>query len=368
MRVMQLIQSLARGGAERLTLDLSVGLRDAGHEVLVVTLQDENAHDEPEYATVEKRSLIAGERFLWPWYLPRAAFRLSALFRAWKPNLVFTHTQNIAVAAALATPRPRVVQIFHSYLEGMGGTPAQQWRRRRLAQWTFGRLGRRGVVVAQSLVENSVRHLDCSLDRIRCVPNGIRLEKFPFVPHNPSGPPRVGTVGSLTAFKRPDHVLRAFVLLKDRLSGARLSIVGEGPLRPELEKMREELGLMNDVEFPGVCADIPDRLSSWDIYWQLSRIEGLPLAVAEAMASGVPVIAADVPGLREMVSDGITGILVSADDIREVAARSARLLADPSLYEQIASSARRYVEREHDFRRTAAGYIDIAEDTVSGRW
>jgi hypothetical protein len=186
---MQLIQSLARGGAEHLALELSMGLRDAGHEVLVVTLQGENAHDEPEYATVEKRSLIAGESFLWPWYLPRAAFRLSALLRAWKPDLVFTHTQNIAVAAALATTRPRVVQIFHSYWEAMGGTPAQQWRRRMLAQWTFGRLGRRGVV-AWSLVENSVRHLDCS--RIdRCAPANSAAVPFrpaPAASHHASAP------------------------------------------------------------------------------------------------------------------------------------------------------------------------------------
>ncbi len=369
MRVMQLVQSLARGGAERLTLELSVGLREAGHEVLVVTLEDENAHDEPEYAPVEKRSLIAGVSFRWPWHLPWAASRLSALLRAWKPHLVFTHTQNIAVAAALATPGPRIVQVFHSYWEAMGGTPAQQWRRRMLAQWTFGRLGRRGVVVAQPLVENSVRHLGCSPDRIRCVPNGIRLDRFPFVSRTaPAAHPRIGTVGSLTEFKRPDLAIRAFALLKETMPGARLSIVGEGPLRPELERLRGELGLMEDVELPGVCTDVPARLASWDLYWQMSRFEGLSLAVAEAMATGVPVVASDVPGLREMMAGGETGLLVPSGDVRGLAERSAELLASPVRYNGIAAAARAYVERHCDFRRTVAQYIEVATDAVSGRW
>jgi glycosyltransferase involved in cell wall biosynthesis len=371
LRVMQLIQSLARGGAERLMLELSLALGEEGHEVLVVTLQDENAHDEPEYASVVKRSLIPGESFRWPWYLPRAASRLSALLRAWKPHLVFTHTQNIAVAAALATTGPRVVQVFHSYWEAMAGTPAQQWHRRMLAQWTFGRLGRRGVVVAEPLVENSVRHLGCTPDRIRCVPNGIRLERFPFVPRTaPRDHPRIGTVGSLTEFKRPDLAIRAFALLKERMPRARLSIVGEGPLRPELERLRGELGLTGDVELPGVCADVPARLASWDLYWQLSRIEGgsPPLAVAEAMATGVPAVVSDVPGLREGVIDGKTGLRVPSGDIRGVAARSVELLASPSLYGDIAAGARRFVEQRCDFRRTVEGYVRVAEDAIAGRW
>ncbi|MGZ8474030.1 MAG: glycosyltransferase, partial [Candidatus Deferrimicrobiaceae bacterium] len=286
---MQLVQSLARGGAERLTLELSLALREAGHETLVVTLIDEKGHDEPEYASVATRCLIDRESFRWPWYIPRAAHRFQAGVRDWRPDLLLTHTQNAAVVAALASPLPCAIQVIHSRWEAMGGTPLQVWRRRNLARWTFRRLGSRGVAVAPSLVGNSAGFLGCPSARIRCVPNGIRLEKFPFVPRKPSAPPRVGTVGSLTAFKRPDQVLRAFALLRDRLPGARLSIVGEGPLRPELERMREELGLKEDTEFPGVCTDVPARLSSWDLYWQLSQFEGLPLAVTEAMASGVPV-------------------------------------------------------------------------------
>lgn len=369
MRVMQLVQSLARGGAERLTLELSVGLREAGHETLVVTLLDGNAHAEPEYASVASSSLLHGKALRWPWYLPRASSRLKAAVREWNPDLLLTHTQNIAVVAALAPPIPPVVQVFHSYWEAASGTPAQEWRRGATARWTFRRLGRRGVVVAMPLVENSIRHLGCPPDRIRCIPNGIRLEKFPFTRRAVSAAhPRIGTVGSLTEFKRPDLVIRAFALLKKRMPGARLSIVGEGPLRPELERLRGELGLTRDVELPGECSDVPVRLASWDLYWQLSRFEGLPLAVVEAMASGLPVVASDVPGLREMIVDGETGMLVPSGDARGVGEQSADLLASPARYNGIAADARQYVERHHDFRRTVAQYVEVAEDVLFGRW
>ena len=120
---MQLIQSLARGGAERLTLELSLGLREAGHDTLVVTLIDENAHDEPEYASVASSSLLSGKALRWPWYLPRAASRLKAVVQEWKPDLLLIHTQNVAVVAALAVPMPPVIQVVHSYWEAMPGTP-----------------------------------------------------------------------------------------------------------------------------------------------------------------------------------------------------------------------------------------------------
>jgi glycosyltransferase involved in cell wall biosynthesis len=368
---MQLIQSLARGGAERLTLELSLGLREAGHETFVTTLLDENSHAELEYAPVASSSMLPGKTLRWPWYLPRAASRLKGMVPEWKPDLLLIHTQNVAVVAALAVPMPPVIQVVHSYWEAMPGTPAQQWRRRMLAQWTFGRLGRRGVVVAEPLVENSVRHLGCSPDRIRCVPNGIRLDRFPFVSRNaPSAHPHIGTVGSLTGFKRPDLVIRAFALLKERMPGARLSIVGEGPLRPELERLRGDLGLAGDVEFPGVCSDIHARLASWDLYWQMSRLEGgsPPLAVAEAMATGVPVVVSDVPGLREGVIDGETGLRVPSGDIQGVADRSAELLSSSTRYNGIAAAARAYVEHHCDFRRTVEGYIRAVEDAIAGRW
>jgi glycosyltransferase involved in cell wall biosynthesis len=369
VRVMQLVQSLARGGAERLTLELSLALREAGHETLVVTLVDERGHDEQEYGSVATRCLIDRGSFRWPWYLSGAARRFRAVVREWRPDLLLTHTQNAAIVAALAAPLPPAIQVFHSHWEAMGGTSLQEWRRQMLAQWTFGRLGRRGVVVAEPLVENSVRHLGCSPDRIRCVPNGIRLDRFPFVSRNaPAAHPRIGTVGSLTGFKRPDLAIRAFALLKERIPGARLSIVGEGPLRPELERLREELGLTGDVELPGVCSDVPARLASWDLYWQMSRFEGLSLAVAEAMAAGVPVVASDVPGLREMIAGGETGLLVPSGDIRGLAERSAELLDSPARYNGIAAAARAYVERHCDFRRTVAQYIEVATDAVSGRW
>lgn len=125
---------------------------------------------------------------------------------------------------------------------------------------------------------------------------------------------------------------------------------------------------MMDVDLPGMCSDVPARLASWDLYWQMSRFEGLSLAVAEAMATGVPVVASDVPGLREMMEGGGTGLLVASGDVRAHAERSAELLASPARYNGIAADARAYVERHCDFRRTIAQYIKVAMDTVSGRW
>ena len=368
VRVMQLVQSLARGGAERLTLELSLGLREAGHETLVVTFIDENAHDEPEYASVDVALPgYSGRRFRWPWYLPRAVSRLGVV-RDGSP-ISYLPIRRTSQSWQRWHPRSPRCPGFPQLLGGGGRDSGTG-----VAPWDASRSGH--SVVSGAGASSSPGRWSKTLcvpwvspERIRCVPNGIRLEKFPFTSRAaPAAHPHIGTVGSLTEFKRPDLAIRAFALLKIGMPGARLSIVGEGMLRPELERLRGELGLTRDVELPGVCSDVPVRLASWDLYWQMSRFEGLSLAVVEAMASGVPVVVSDVPGLREMMAGGEAGLLIPSGDVRGFAERSVELLASPPRYNGIAAAARAYVERHHDFRRTVEGYIRVAEDAIAGRW
>ena len=174
------------------------------------------------------------------------------------------------------------------------------------------------------------------------VPLGIDLARFADgTPSLPSGPPLVGTVARLAPQKDHRTLLEAAALLPQ----ARFAIVGDGELRSDLERYAQELGIAERVLFAGARDDIPDVLASLDVFALTSRFEGLCLAVIEAQAAGVPVVATPVGGIKETVVDGETGLLVPVGDAAGLAERIRFLLGHPDERERLAGNARRAAER-----------------------
>jgi glycosyltransferase involved in cell wall biosynthesis len=368
MRILQLVHSLDRGGAERVVLEFDRGAKAMGHEMCVTMLLDSNAFTEPQYASVETRFLVSREQYHWPRYVPPASARLQEIIAKWKPDVLFTHTHDVAIVAAWARPKVPTVEVIHWYWDTSSGSALREAWRRAVSRWAFSRIGRRGILVAPHLREDSSRYLGCEAGRFRCVENGLDLDRFVFVPREGTVTPRIVIVGALNAFKRPDLGLRAFAHLRKELQGARLALAGDGPMRPALETLCRELRLGDSVEFLGYRADLPDVLAECHVCWHVSRSEGFGLAVAEAMASGLPVVGMDVPGVRDLLGEGKAGILVPECDPVSLADRTIRLLRDDALFRRIARAGRSLAEDRFDVRRMVAGYLEVASEMVTGRW
>lgn len=370
MRILQLIQSLRRGGAERILLDLSVAFRRSGHESLTACLVEGNDFTEPRYRGIETGVLLGGTPSRWPLYVPAAAARLDAMIRARRPDALLVHTPNAAIVAGWAKPAVPVIQVVHCRWGLFPCGPLRRMVRRAEARAAFARNGRRAIVVAPALLGDTREYLGCGEARVRCIPNGIDLDAFPYVerarPAAAGG--EIALVGSLTEVKRPEFAIAAFAALHAREPGFRLAVVGDGPLRGSLERQVAALGLGRSVGFRGTVADVHAVLSSAACFWQTSREESFGLAAVEAMASGVPVVAVDVPGIRETVSDGESGILSPAEDPEALASATLRLLADPDARRRIALAGRRRVEARFDVRRSAAGYVEAIRDALAGKW
>jgi len=368
MRILQLVHSLDRGGAERIVLELDRGAKALGHQMRVAMLLDSNAFAEPQYASVETQFLVSREQYHWPRYVPPASARLHEIIANWKPDVLFTHTSDVAIVAAWAKPKVPTVEVIHWYWDASSGSALQEVWRRAVSRWVFSRIGRRGILVAPHLREDSSRYLGCEAGRLRCVENGVDLERFVFVPREGTRAPRIVIVGALNAFKRPDLGLRAFAHLRKELPGARLVLAGDGPMRPALELLCRDLRLGDTVEFLGYRADLPEVLAECHVCWHVSRSEGFGLAAAEAMANGLPVVAMDVPGVRELLCAGETGLLGPEGDPVALADRTVRLMRDDALYRRIARDGRSLAVDRFDVRRMVAGYLDVASEAFAGRW
>jgi glycosyltransferase involved in cell wall biosynthesis len=164
----------------------------------------------------------------------------------------------------------------------------------------------------------------------------------------------LGTVARFDPVKALDVLLRAFARLRRTVPTAQLLLVGGGPQERRLRAEAVRLGIMGRVVFAGPALESARYLSLMDLYVTASRREGMPLAVLEAMAGGLAVVATRVTGHEDTVEDGTTGLLVPADDPDELARACARLLGDPARRRLMGEAGRRRVETRFALPRMIA--------------
>jgi len=202
--------------------------------------------------------------------------------------------------------------------------------------------------------------------RVEVIPNGIDLQRF-----SPSGghlrdrwqllpdAPVFGTVSMLRPEKNIPLFLQAAQQVVAVVPQARAFIVGDGAQRPELEQMAARMGILQHVVFTGIVEDIPPIWRTMDVAVLTSRVEGLPNALIEAAACGVPAVSTDVGAVRDIVIDGKTGFLVPVDDEKALAERILYLLQHPDARKRMGAYARQYAEAHFDLRQMVERYAQV---------
>jgi glycosyltransferase involved in cell wall biosynthesis len=196
-------------------------------------------------------------------------------------------------------------------------------------------------------------------EKLRVIHNGVDIEKF----HRGRGNrehlfPKVGNgklivvVGNMhTNVKGHPWLIASAPAVVREFPATRFAFAGEGEQRSQFEQQVADLGLRENFLFLGRRADIPEILACCDIAVLPSRAEGLPNAVLEYMAAGLPTVLTRVGGNVELVEDGVTGLLVPAEDSIALSAALLKLLRDPALARQIAQNGREFIMRSFSFER-----------------
>jgi len=273
---------------------------------------------------------------------PGLTRRLTRRLRALRPELV--HVTDVfpqALVAGRLARAPRLYVTHHTpELPRSDNFAGRAWQR---AGWAT-----RPEVIYTS---DTDRRNDGRMLRAHVVPLGIDLERFR------NGRPTlegriVGNVARLAEQKGQRDLIAAAPHVLERHPDVRFVVAGEGELRDELERLAEPLG--DRFTFLGAREDVPDLLASFDVFAFPSRFEGLCLAVIEAQAAGVPVVATPVGGIRETVVEGETGWLVEPRDVEALAERISWCLDNPDEPRRVAAEAQRRVLERFSVDRMVA--------------
>lgn len=360
VKVFNVITKLAVGGAQETALAYCSHLDPTYWDASIVTGPERSPEgdlfDEAARRGVPLRIVPSLGRRVDPVKDVRALLELIRLFRRERPDIVHTHSSKAGLVGRLAARMARVPVVVHtvhgwSFHEGMSpvGRAVAVRLERLAARWTstlvvvtdtdaeIGGAEGIGTWGQYALVRSAV-----DVDRLRRAA-GSRAEARKAL-GIPEGVPVMGTVTRLCAQKDPTTLLRAARAVVDRRPDAHLIVVGDGPLRVEVEKLLDELGLRSNVSLLGPRTDIATLLPGFDAFVLSSRWEGLPRVVVEAMAVGVPVVATDVGGIGDAVTDGESGLLAPAGDAGALAAATLRVLVQPGLGRRLALDAGTRIE------------------------
>ncbi len=296
--------------------------------------------------------------------------RLRQLVRTHDIGIVHTHMPVPAVAARLA--------FAHLFVNGHGPaivhTEHNLWGRYRTATRWANRAtyGRNDAVIA---VSDGVAASIKSRVPVDVVLHGVEACHVRRHPGARSAAraalglgvdePVVGTVGNLTTKKDHETLLRAIALAREDVPAIRLVLIGSGPLDAEIRRHTAALGLADSVILTGSRDDVPDLLPAFDVFALSSRFEGLPIALLEAMATGLACVATTVGGIPEVIGDGRDGVLVGPADPAALAGALVSLLDEPERREQLGRNA---ATRAGEFElTTAVRRIERVYDGALGR-
>jgi glycosyltransferase involved in cell wall biosynthesis len=331
---------MGAGGTERVVSVLANAWIDNGWDVTIVSFEPGEAKTyHPLDARICQKRIDHGPRRIGKWHSIGRTLRrikdLRTVIRRDRPDLVISFLTKINVCTLLASLNLKVPVVVCERNNPVRQEAHGLW-------WHLHRqLSRRAMLVLQTEASRTVL-AQTRKQRVCTIPNPV--ETSPEA--NPSAANKIVAVGRLVPQKGFDLLLRAFAKIADDWPDWTLVIWGEGPLREELERERDRLGLRDRVEFPGLSSQPLGWLDSGSIFVLASLYEGFPNVLAEAMAAGLPVISFDCSwGPREMIIPEQDGLLVPTGDVDALARSIGTLIADPELRDRLGAAARQNVRR-----------------------
>ena len=299
MNIVQVVRSLELGGLERVALDLAIAQKEAGNCVSIYSVYK---HEPALLQEAERAGLRVTQFNKLAGFSVQALWSMAHQLRRDHASVVHTHNELVhtygAIAGRLAGV-PCIVNTIHGTKSGKDLRLDRNYRA--LLPWTDAVVTVSDETVAQFAAERRRYR-----DRFHVIRNGIPVDRFVALSARPGSRwPRIrlGTVARLADVKDQATLIRAFHIVQKTNPQAELHILGDGPLRANLESLSKRLELDRSITFHGASPNVAEFLSGLDVFVLSSVSEGLPIAVLEAMSAGLPIVSTRVGGICEVATE-----------------------------------------------------------------
>jgi glycosyltransferase involved in cell wall biosynthesis len=374
VRVLRVIARLNVGGPALHVSYLTKGLDERGYDTMLVAGRVGGSEGSMEYASrelgVEPHYLAPLKRDISAWSDSAAMWSIRGLIREYRPHIVHTHTAKAgavgrmaALMARLPEP-PIVVHTFHGHVL-RGYFDPKRTAAFRAIERSLARKTDRLIAVSPEVRDDLVEEGVAPLEKFEVIRLGLDLDRraTPDPAQSAELRARLGVgdsslliawLGRMTQIKRVDDLLSAFADLRARGIDAHLALAGDGPLRLGLEELARELGVGDRAHFIGLQREVAPLYGAADVVALTSGNEGTPVTLIEALAAGTAIVSTDVGGVRDVVRDGETGLLVEAGDTIGIASAFERLASDQGLRRRLAEGGKTDVRQRYSVERLVA--------------
>ena len=344
LRILHVVRTFDLSGRSRMIADLCAGLSPTCAST-VVCLSDKPGLKPDGVEVIGLDLPPHGFSF-------RGMLKLARLLRSSRADVIHSHGRGAAAYAAGARLLHRSACMVHTVHRADGDLLSG----RNLIRGKMTKAMDHVVAVSCAAADAFAAANSVDGAGISVIHNGIDTARFAMTTETQRTGNRLCSIANLSSDKDPATLLQAFRLVRKERPDASLLLVGDGPRRDEITRMIDAMGLADAVEMPGFRNDVPEILSRADVFVHASHTEGLGIAVLEAMAAGVPVVATGVGGLMEIIEDGVTGLLVEPRNPEALTEALLHLLSNADLRCHLADAARERASANFSLESMCAKY------------
>jgi glycosyltransferase involved in cell wall biosynthesis len=368
IKLTHLVLDMELGGLQRLITQMTFAMDHDLFEVDVVCMNREGCFaDQLRSRGFTVTLLQKSQQSADLWY----PVRLARFLRKRKTDILQMHTGVFIFGALAGTLAFTPATVYTEHGRGVVDHPVRQ-AEDRIAVKLVDRL----VPVSESLDTVLVERIKAPRRKLVTIINGIATDLFSNRPRPqalleefslPADCRIIGTVARLDAVKDQIGMLKAFELIGDRLGDCRLIMVGDGPMRDDLEEYINGHGLQQRVIITGPRNDVPDFLNLFDLFVLSSLSEGTSISLLEAMASGLPAVVTNVGGNPAIVEHNTDGLVVEPSDPAALAEAIVKILSNPELHRTFSERCTAKVRRDYSIERMAESYCRLYLEILHGK-
>ena len=365
MRILHIIHSLRKGGAERVLLELCLSQIDNGDTPRILSLYGRNDYKEDKYSSIDVMNIISDDsRYLFS--LKTFSSVISHELMSHKYNAIIIHSRSAIVPLLITRiniPLIYIIQGNHYTNPYLSLSNSVYYLLERIVV-KFKNL--HIVVPNYAMLAPVLNTYDINKENVHYIANGVDTDFF--APRrrklDPNTVYKIAIIGTLHQGKNVNLSIEAFQDLLRLNDNVSLLIIGQGAEEKNIVDLISGQGLQERISMLGEVNNVHDLYHEVDLLWSFSSSEGLPTVLLESMSSGVPVVASNVIGNRDIIEHGVTGYLFELDNIKDAAQYTAELFDDEMLFESITLAARKIIESKFSIKSMRVQYHQLISDVT----